>query len=283
MADTNYLIAAKAKELLKKSEYAPSSGKFLTPAEQIEFHKAVKSIDSHAMEKLFFWGGCKGAERRIPVFLPEYMLSGHGSAENFERDPYSSEREDSFLSATDGWDRQEICSYDAIVASGGGFVSLTHRDYLGSLLALGVERDVIGDIAPRSESSAVIFLLRPMGAFAEENFTHVGRDRATVYRTSLNEDFTITRKYEEIVLICASTRLDGIVKAFASVGREEAQRLIASGYVSVNYRDETRVDFRLDPDGKSVVSVRGYGKMRITGAAGETRSGRMRITAQKYI
>ena len=280
MAESN-ILEARAAELYSRSEYAPASGKFLTPAEQAEFCRSVRSLGADAWDRFFLWGGCRGAERRVPLFLPEYICAMAPPPRNFGSDLFDGEREEYFLRLTEGWDLSELSGIVPLRAAGGGFVPLGHRDYLGGLLSLGLERDVVGDIIPGGASDAVIFAAETIADFITENFTHAGRDKVTAVRTELPDGFTVTREFEELVLISASMRLDGIVRAFASVSREEAQTLITSGLTAVNYRTETRIDFRVAEG--SVISVRGYGKMRLTGCVGETRSGRMRITAEKYI
>lgn len=272
---------ARAAELFARSEYAPSAGKFLTPAEQADYCRSVRSMGSSPWSRFFLWGGCRGAERRVPIFLPEFMCPQSAVSADFESDIFDGSREDELLRLSDGWNMENVSGIVPLHVSGGGFVPLSHRDYLGGLLALGLERDVTGDIIIGGDADAVIFVTETIADFVTENFTRAGRDKVKAYRTGLPADFSVERRTTEIILISASMRLDGIVRAFTSESRETSQELITSGLTSVNYRTETRVDLRVTEG--SVISVRGYGKIKITGCRGETRSGRNRIIAQKYV
>ena len=78
-----------------------------------------------------------------------------------------------------------------------------------------------------------------------------------------------------------SARLDGIVKAFCKITREEASDLVEKGDVTLNYITETRTD-KIIVKG-DVLSVRGHGKFIYDGDRGVNRRGRLRIDARKYV
>ena len=79
----------------------------------------------------------------------------------------------------------------------------------------------------------------------------------------------------------ASRRLDCIVGALTNLSREKSQNLINSGMCEVDYLPELRVDRQIDEG--AVISVRGYGKFFIKAFDGETKRGRIRLSAAKYV
>ena len=64
--------------------------------------------------------------------------------------------------------------------SGSGYATLTHRDYMGSILGLGVEREMIGDIVPLDDRNAVVFASSVTAQFIESELMKIGRDTVKV-------------------------------------------------------------------------------------------------------
>ena len=164
---------------------------------------------------------------------------------------------------------------------GSGFCKLTHRDYLGSLLSLGLEREVLGDIELLDEYSAYLFCRASMAPYIVESLERVGGDKVTVRPTQPGADFASQRRVQRISDTVASARLDCVVASLANLSRESAQQMIRDGRVELDYRPEERVDRTVVTP--AVISLRGVGKFRVLSVATQTKKGRYRLSAEKYV
>ncbi len=154
---------------------------------------------------------------------------------------------------------------------------LTHRDFLGALLALGIDRKLLGDILV-AEGYAVVFLLDTAGQLV------LGVDK--IGKTGVTAESGITKplpeqKTQKIETTVSSLRLDCIVSAAANTSRERSAALIRSGMVNADFSPCTNVSAEVKEN--TVISIRGSGRFRLTGISGETRKGRIRITIEKYV
>ena len=138
---------------------------------------------------------------------------------------------------------------------------LTHRDYLGTILGLGIERAKIGDILVDG-TDAVVFVHRTLQSFLMEELTRVRHTQVLVKEIS-REDFQYEPKYEEIRGTVASVRLDSLLSLAFSASRTKLSGLIEGAKVFVNGKLITTNSYQLKEN--DVISVRGYGKFRYNG------------------
>ena len=171
--------------------------------------------------------------------------------------------------------------YVPLSVRGSGFRSLSHRDFMGGILSLGVDRAVIGDIAVLSESEALVFAAERIAPFLESELTRIGRDAVICTRLETDPSFEIPRRFEEIPVTVASLRVDGVVKALTGKSREDAAAMVRQGLAELNYRECAEVAKEVAEG--DVLSVRGFGKFIIGETAGSTRSGRLRVVCRKYL
>lgn len=237
---------------------------FLTPGQRRDVTEFLQREGQY--DRACFHGGFAEAERCCLLLFPDYAVEMCGE----ERSPAM------LLS---------LCGEEDPVAvlhiKGSGFCRLTHRDYLGSLLSLGLEREVLGDIELPDEHSAYLFCRASMASYIAESLERVGGDKVTVRRVRIGEDFASQRKVQRISDTVASARLDCVVASLANLSRESAQQVIRDGRVELDYRSEERVDRTLTPP--AVISVRGVGKFRVLSVGLQTKKGRYRLSAEKYI
>lgn len=266
-------------EKMRASEYAVSSTNFLSPGEIAEIYRELCGASDDGLSGCFFWGGCRGAERRAAVFLPEWYLPDgaprHSLPSDVERTDFFAE----YLAAHD-----EILNEISIAAlriTGSRFRALSHRDYMGSILSLGVDRTVVGDIAPVSDHEAVVFVADRIAPFLCDELKKIGRDGVTVTREKIAPTWEIPRKFVPISVIVASPRLDGVVKAITNTSREDAAAMVRSGLVELSYvqTDDTSAQVK----NGDIISIRGHGKFVIGAVTGETKSGRLKIDCKKYM
>jgi len=178
------------------------------------------------------------------------------------------------------YDITETNEITVIKISGSGFSVLDHRDYMGAILNLGIEREVIGDIVV-FDGYALVFVLSRMADFLCENLTRIGKDKVVCEITLLPPDFSAERKFETVEDTIASNRLDCVVAALINVSREKASTLIRSLAVSHNYTEVEELSANVREG--DVVSVRGYGKFKIESISDLTRKGRIKLIAKKYV
>lgn len=268
----------RALDAMRASEYAVSVTDFFSPGEKTEIYKGLCAPGS-SPENCFFWGGCRGAERCAAVFLPEWYQPDRPPAHSM---PTDEERTDFFAAYLE--EHPEILAeipISALKISGSGFRELSHRDYMGSILSLGISRNVVGDIAVISETQAVVFVAERIADYITESLTKIGRDGVKVTRGELSPSFILPRRYADMALTVSSPRLDGVVKAITGQSRESAAEMIRAGLVELSYSQTDNVSAEVKNG--DVISVRGYGKYLIGGVFGETKSGRLKIECKKYL
>ena len=233
--------------------------------------RAERLLEARGMrENIWFWGGHPTAERACLFLLPDYLVA------ILPED--AAERE----AALPDYLADEL--QEAVVAltiRGSGFRNLSHRDYLGAVLGLGIERDALGDIAVQDEHSAILFCPRTLAGFLAGELTKVGSDTVRCRECQIDENFTDGKKYRPISDTVASARLDCVVAALCNLSREAAQSAVRSGLVEVDFEPEERVDTLLDPP--ITVSVRGYGRFILRSFDGETKKGRLRLRADQLV
>lgn len=217
---------------------------FLTPEEQAEL------LGLH-LENLVLWGGGPEAERRVAFFLPEYL-----TAETLEPGDYV-----------------------ALLHARTPFASPSHRDYLGAILGLGIQRERLGDILVDGEN-AWIYCLAPVAEHIRLNLDKVGRAGAQVERAALDAAPQVERRRRPVSFTVKSLRLDSVVAGGFKLSRTEAQGLIAGGAAQVNHQTELRPDRAVAAG--DVISLRGRGKFDLE-TGGESRKGRIFVTAQVYV
>ncbi len=155
--------------------------------------------------------------------------------------------------------------------------SLTHRDFLGTLLSAGIRRDKIGDILC-GEGLSVVVIREEIAPFICEQIDRIGGEGVTVI-PDYEGPLPITREYEEIHETIASARLDVAVKALTRLSREKAADLIRLGGVSVDHLPVVSVSAPISAP--CTLSIRGIGRFLIDQIGPETKKGRFVFIARK--
>ena len=263
--DAQKLLASRVEDHLRLSERGELvCGNFLTPCEAAFAMSVAREL--RAADRVFLFGGYSDAERKRLIALPSFVSDLDGEAEDKARAYFSDEMADAAR---------------AIRIKGSGYRELGHRDYLGSILSLGIERCSIGDVVVMDEYSAVVFCTRKIFDYLMGGIERVANDKVTVEEFIPDESFGSKREFLDVRDTVASDRLDCVVGALANLAREKAQNLIRSGLCEVNYLPEERVDACVKTP--CVVTLRGFGKYNVLRFDGETKRGRLRLIAQKYV
>lgn len=273
--ETIRVLFARINDLCRQAEQGMMAvTPFLTPRE-------AKYARRYLAERLAeggacLWGGYPDAER-VRVFLfPDYTNGLLPNTAGYGMPPCDSLR-------TAGFDQLAEDAADQVVAlsvCGSGFRALTHRDYMGTVLGTGLERDAVGDILSADGRDAVLFCSRLVADYLIKVMTKVGTDPVRLRLPAAGELVLPPRVTLPIHDTVASERLDCIVAALCSLPRERAQSAIREGLCELDYECVRDCDRMLEPP--AVLSVRGYGKYRVLSFGERNRRGRLRLNAEKF-
>ena len=258
--DAQDRLAARVEDLLGRAQRGEvTHTAFLTPAEQ---KRLSRTLGGEGKTFLAF-GGYKDAERQRLFLLP----------------PYMQELDEPTLYA---WLQE--CFAEQLVAlrvCGSGYRELSHRDYLGAILNLGIERDAVGDLCVTDTHTAVLFCDSVMADFLCEHLERVANDAVRTERIQLPEGFDGGRSFRPVSDTVASPRADSVVAALANLSRERAQALFREGAVEIDYEAADKPDRPLHEG--AVIVIRGKGKFVIRSLSQQTKKGRIRLVADQYI
>lgn len=156
---------------------------------------------------------------------------------------------------------------------------LTHRDFLGAIMHLGIERGGIGDILV-DEKQAYVFAKPQM---AEYICRELDRIRHTSVRCTITEQppERITQETEAVSVQVSSARADSVISKVWHLSRGDSNFLFLSGRVFINGAEAKKSSVTLQSGDK--VSVRGYGKFRYVGETGKTKKGNLVVAVEKFV
>lgn len=161
-----------------------------------------------------------------------------------------------------------------------GSKELTHRDFLGSLMGLGIKRECIGDIVTVKSNEAIIFVRDDIAQYIIRELDKVGRESVTVCEYTGDTD-SLSNNTEELSLIVTSMRADNFVSACINSSRSEAVSLISSDMVFLNYLQVNKPSQNITEG--DIISIRGYGKFIVGEVKGKTKRDRLVIKVLHYI
>lgn len=211
-----------------------------------------RTLVTHLLERMgatgesVLWGGYPDAERVCALFYPDYLTA------------------------------DDVCTaphqpLTLLRAQKSRSDTLAHRDYLGALMGLGLERSVIGDILVHDQG-ADILVLTEMAEYILSNFCKAGRKFLTLDTVPLAElrlPMTEETIREGSV---ASLRLDSVTALLFSISRTQAQEAIEKGLVFVNQMQVLKNEYPLAAGDR--ITLRGHGRARIEALGGTSRKGR---------
>ena len=154
-----------------------------------------------------------------------------------------------------------------------------HRDFLGALINLGIERDYIGDIIVK-DNEAFVFCINKMTNFITENLDRVKHTsvKCVIYTGEMDN---ISSDIKEIELNVASLRLDVVIGEVYKLSRSQSQTKIREGKAFVNGRLMENNSYQLKP--ADAITLRGYGRFIFSDTMGVSKKGRPYIKILLYI
>ena len=226
----------------------PSATAFLSPQEQQAARRLLQAMGVSA--GFVFDGGYEGAERCRLHFLPDWAWEAEEGSVRV-------------LRCT--WYRGE---------------SPTHRDFLGSLMGLGLTRDTIGDILV-SEESADVLVTDTVADFLLTSWSAAGRIHLQLSEVLPSQVHIPVAKTKLVRDTVPSLRLDNIVASGFALSRGKAAEAIAAGRVQLNWTTCQKAD-RTVGEGDTI-SLRGLGKCVLESVGNETKKGRIFVTVKRYL
>ncbi|MGL4108166.1 RNA-binding protein [Clostridium sp. LP20] len=158
------------------------------------------------------------------------------------------------------------------------FSSPTHRDYLGAILSLGINRNKIGDLLIK-DNICYLPICEEIEDFIINNLTSIGRSPCSV--TTVEEGFIPPNpEFKEEIILVQSLRVDSIVAKLTKLSRGKSQAIIEEGKVLIDYN-------RIKDKSKEVVkgeriTIRGLGKFILGDIVGSSKSGKFKVVIKKY-
>lgn len=156
---------------------------------------------------------------------------------------------------------------------------LSHRDFLGALMALGITRESVGDILVEA-GRCVLLLREEIVPYVTAQVTKIGSVGVSVIQGA-ETPYPQARRYQEFSVVVSSLRADCIVAACADLSREKTKLLFPAGLITVNCLPCQSPAQVLAPGDK--LSIRGKGKFCLSQIGGLTKKGRIAINVKKYI
>ena len=227
----------------------PANTCFLSPRE-LEMAKYLFGEP----EGLYSFGGYEDAERKMLVYLPEYL-------------------EESALFEEDS----PCVSLRATFYQGD---SPNHRDFLGALMGAGIGRETVGDICVGREHCD-FFVTQEIAPYILQNFTSAGRTKLHLEQIPLSEADIPEPEVKEIKDTMASLRLDSVISSGFRIGRSLASQYVTSGKAAIDGLPCEKPDKQVAEGSK--ISVRGLGKIKLVQINGRTKKDRISVVIHRYV
>lgn len=246
----NTLFVAQVEDAINQcvNKQKPS---FLGFLNEHEYEVSKKIVLSSNIKNYTYFGGYKNAERKFLAIYPEYYSVS---------------------------ELKKLFPIDALSITYRKCDTLNHKDFLGSIIALGLERNAIGDILIE-EGRSVVFLKKDLAEFVRLNLNKVGNTGVNITYSDF-KNLPPGKKLIEKRVIVSSLRLDNLVAAITGLSRSKTSNLIASGLVLVNTFIQTNNSYMLTIN--DYVTIRKKGKFVIDRLDGKTRKERLKIILKHY-
>ncbi len=205
-------------------------------------------------EGLFFFGGYPDAERKMAVYLPEYLYEG----------------------ALYEADSPCVCLRATFYQGD----SPSHRDFLGALMGAGIARETVGDICVAA-GSCDFFVTTEIAPYILQNFSSAGRTKLHLEQIPLTAASIPEPEVREIRDTLASLRLDSVISSGFRIGRSLAAQYIHAGKAAIDGLPCEKPD-KLVSEGCKI-SLRGQGKIKLHAINGKTKKDRISVVIHRYV
>ncbi len=218
-------------------------------------------IKENPFARGFYYGGREDSERRCAVFFPEYVELEEGAPYSY----FCREEEDNPL---------------CIARASFKGKALSHRDFLGSLLGLGLKREKIGDIYVHRDFADTV-IMKDIGEFILSSYSAAGRTPLSVSILPVSDvkepEYTLGEKSCTV----ASLRVDNVLSGAFGLSRGKVAEAIKAGLVFQNNMEVTKAEKQVAEGDK--LNLRGKGKVVLEEIGGNTRKDRIFIRLKTYL
>jgi len=221
--------------------------KFLNPHQQKIAKKILEQI-SEINYKID--GGYSKAERKRILIFPDYLFPDHQTV------PLA------FYQIEGNFD----------------FVNLSHRDFLGSIMGLGVQRDYVGDIIIFDDFAQVI-VGSEITDEIELNLSSVNEVPIKTSKIDRDDIKFKPENHKEILATVASMRLDAIISAGFGESRSRSSQYITSGKIKLNWKEVD--DVSADVEVGDMISFKGRGRLHVAKNRGKSNRGRIKLKLKR--
>ncbi len=205
-------------------------------------------------EGLHAFGGYGEAERKMLIYLPDY------------------------LEADSLWEEDSpVVCLRAFFYQGD---SPSHRDFLGALMGSGIGRETVGDICV-GKGSCDFFVTEEIAPYILQSFTGAGRVKVRLSQIPLSEATIPEPEIKEIRDTLASLRLDSVIASGFRIGRSLAAQYVTQGKAAMDGLPCEKPDKAVSEGTK--ISVRGLGKIRLAAVNGKTKKDRISVVIHRYV
>ena len=227
----------------------PANTPFLSPRE-LEMAKFLFG----EVPGLCAFGGYEDAERKMLIYLPEYL------------------------------DEESLYDEDApLVCLRATFFEndvLSHRDFLGALMGAGIARETVGDICV-GKGCCDFFVTAEIAPYIIQNFLSAGRTKLHISQIPLRDARIPESEVKEIKDTLASLRLDSVISSGFRIGRSLAAQYVSGGKAAIDGLPCEKPDKAVAEGCK--ISVRGLGKIKLVSINGKTKKDRISVTIHRYV
>lgn len=156
---------------------------------------------------------------------------------------------------------------------------LGHRDYLGAIMNLGIERSVIGDIFVK-DTTAYVFCVDRIAQYIADNLDKIRHTnvKCTIEKGKIE---AVAPEKKAVSVVVSSERIDAVVAKLYNMSRSQSIEHFREKKVMVNGRVMENNSYSMKP--ADVISVRGYGKFIFMGVENETKKGRLKVQLMQYV
>lgn len=151
--------------------------------------------------------------------------------------------------------------------------SIRHRDILGSVLGLGLQRKAIGDIVLDGDRIGLCFVSKTVGDFVFQSLHHIGRTSASLTWQQEIPDLPGPNYVWKDIFV-SSLRLDAVLAQACNLARSAAQAEVKRGHVTLNFAETSIGE---DVAIGDLISLRGFGRVKVMDTLGTTKSLRTRV------
>lgn len=230
-----------------ETQYTPKLTDFLDPRQQYILGMLIGE-NGDVCYKLF--GGSPDVERKRALIFPNYLT--------YEEDEF------------------QISLFEIHYPA--KFVTIGHRQVLGTLMSLGLKRGKFGDILIKDETIQ-FFAAKEISDYIKGNLESIGKAGVKLVETTITNAIVSGELWGEMELTVSSLRLDAVISGIYHLSRQKSQLLIQQGLVKVNWTLTENTSFVCGVS--DMISVRGHGRSKVITIDGKTKKDKWRINVGK--